>query len=233
MKGRLRIFEGNWVVDYVVDIENPNAVFTAKTIALHPHDVDKMIDEDQGREVDFDIRICVPSFDPDLVTRETISFTAVEYARIRSTKNREHFLSKETLDELFAANDPEEYIDEDSEDWERASLEDYKDEKDEELLIELEEWDHRCGDGCCYTYGTNIYINGEQIEDEDGTNPHQLLTAVLNKLGYKKISTGDILRVTASADNDLGKKLKLIMSEGKFVPEDIMMSIIEEEINVV
>jgi hypothetical protein len=32
--------------------------------------------------------------------------------------------------------------------------------KDKEILIELEEWDHTCGDGCCYTYGTNIYING-------------------------------------------------------------------------
>lgn len=61
------------------------------------------------------------------------------------------------------------------------------DEKDEELLIELEIWDHTCGDGCCYLYGTNIYVNGEQIEDEDGTNPHQLLTAVLNKLGYKNV----------------------------------------------
>ena len=190
MKGKLRKSDGSWVIDYLVESENPNAVFTAKTTTLHPDDVDRMIDEDSGREVDFDIRTCVPSFDPDLVTRETISFTAVEYARIRSTKNREHlehFLSKETLDELFAAHDPEDFIDEDSEDWERASLEDYKDEKDEELLIELEEWDHRCGDGCCYTYGVNIYINGEQIEDEDGTNPHQLLTAVLNKLGYKNV----------------------------------------------
>ena len=33
MKGRLRKFEGDWVVDYVVDSENPNAVFTAKTIS--------------------------------------------------------------------------------------------------------------------------------------------------------------------------------------------------------
>jgi hypothetical protein len=86
-------------------------------------------------------------------------------------------LSKETLDELIH----------DSEDFERASLEDYKDEKDEELLIELEEWNHTCGDGCCDIYGTNIYVNGEQIEDEDGTNPHQLLTAILNKLGYKNV----------------------------------------------
>jgi hypothetical protein len=184
MKGRLRKSDGSWVMDYLVESENPNAVWTLKTIALHPDDVVKMIDEDQGREKDFDIRICVPSFDPDLVTRETVSFTAIEYAKLTFVPG----LSKETLDELFAAHDPEDFIDEDSEDWERASLEDFIDwEKNEELLIELEEWDHRCGDGCCYTYGVNIYINGEQIEDEDGTNPHQLLTAVLNKLGYKNV----------------------------------------------
>jgi adenylate kinase len=69
-----------------------------------------------------------------------------------------------------------------------------------------------------------IFIGGP------GSGKGTQASIIENKLGYKKISTGDILRVTASADNDLGKKLKLIMSEGKFVPEDIMMSIIEEEI---
>lgn len=77
---------------------------------------------------------------------------------------------------------------EDFEDFERASLEDFMDwEKNEELLIELEDWNHRCGDGCCYTYGVNIFVNGEQIEGEDGTSSHQLLTAVLNKLGYTNV----------------------------------------------
>jgi hypothetical protein len=166
MKGRLRIFEGNWVVDYVVDSENPNAVFTAKTIALHPHDVDKMIDEDQGREVDFDIRVYVPTkFEP--TNGETVSFDAVKYARLTFVPG----LSDKTLDELFSLHDPEDFINE----------------KDEELLIELEEWDHTCGDGCCYTFGVDIFVNGEQIEDKDGSNPHQLLTAVLNKLGYKNV----------------------------------------------
>jgi len=166
MKGRLRIFEGNWVVDYVVDSENPNAVFTAKTIALHPHDVDKMINEDQGREVDFDISVYIPPFLKP-TNGETISFDAVKYARLTFTPG----LSDKTIDELFSLHDPEDFINE----------------KDEELLIELEEWDHTCGDGCCYTYGVNIFVNGEQIEDEDGTNPHQLLTAVLNKLGYTNV----------------------------------------------
>jgi hypothetical protein len=109
-----------------------------------------------------------------------------------------HTLSKETLDELFEAHDPEDFIDEDSADWERASLIDYIEEdtneecygvslEDEQLLIELKEWDHTCGDGCCYTYGTNIYVNGEQLENEDGTNSHQLVKAVLTKLGYTNV----------------------------------------------
>jgi hypothetical protein len=166
MKGRLRKFEDNWVVDYVVDSENPNAVFTAKTIALHPHDVDKMINEDQGREVDFDIKVYVPTkFEP--TNGETISFDAVKYARLTFTPG----LSDKTIDELFSLHEPDDFINE----------------KDEELLIELEEWDHTCGDGCCYTYGVNIFVNGEQIEDEDGSNPHQLLKAVLNKLGYTDV----------------------------------------------
>lgn len=65
----------------------------------------------------------------------------------------------------------------------------YKDKmkKTDELLIELEDWDSTCGDGCCYNYGINIFINGEQIEDEDGSNPQQLLKAVLNKLGYTDV----------------------------------------------
>lgn len=179
MKGRLRKFEGDWVVDYVVDSENPNAVFTAKTIALHPDDVTKMIDEDQGREVGFDIKVCVPpKLEP--TNGETLSFEAIKYAKL-----------------TYNSGD---YLDEDFKDWERVSLEDYIDDgtdeelygvsldyEDEELLIELEEWDHKCSDGCCYTYGTNIYVNGEQIEDEDGTNSHQLLKAVLNKLGYTNV----------------------------------------------
>jgi hypothetical protein len=111
-----------------------------------------------------------------------------------------HTLSKETLDELFEAHDPEDFIDEDSADWERASLEDYIDEgtneeyygvsldyEDEELLIELEDCNPTYGDGCCYTYGVNIFVNGEKIEGEDGTNPLQLVKAVLTKLGYTNV----------------------------------------------
>jgi hypothetical protein len=136
-----------------------------------------------------------------------LACTCLEFATDKETgeplKNKTFgsFLSKETLDELFEAHDPEDFIDEDFKDWERASLEDFIDEGndngwigdyieiglEDEVLIELEEWDHECGDGCCHTYGTNIYVNGEQLENEDGTNPHQLLTAVLTKLGYTNV----------------------------------------------
>ena len=99
-----------------------------------------------------------------------------------------HALSKETLEELFAAHDPEDFIqdcvDDDFENRGGNSLEIGL---EDEVLIELEEWDHTCGDGCCLTYGTNIYVNGEQLENEDGTSSHQLLKAVLTKLGYANV----------------------------------------------
>jgi len=59
--------------------------------------------------------------------------------------------------------------------------------KQDKILIDLEEWDSTCGDGCCFTYGTYIYINGEKIEDEDGTDRAQLITVILNKLGYTNV----------------------------------------------
>ena len=54
----------------------------------------------------------------------------------------------------------------------------------QKIVIELREWDSMCSDGCCYTYGTDIIINGVKLEDEDGTHVHQALTAVLRHLGY-------------------------------------------------
>lgn len=99
-----------------------------------------------------------------------------------------HTVSKETLDELFEAHDPEDFIQDCvDKDFENRGINSLEINKDEEILIELEDWNHTCGDGCCYTYGTNIYINGEQIVDEDGMNSHQLLTAVLTKLGYTNV----------------------------------------------
>jgi hypothetical protein len=53
------------------------------------------------------------------------------------------------------------------------------------LVIELEEWDNNGVEGCGNNCGTNIYVNGIKIEDEDGTRVYQALRAVLHHLGYK------------------------------------------------
>ena len=106
----------------------------------------------------------------------------------KHSKQNKHTLSKETLDELFQSHDREDFMDVNSKNWWEKNKKDYVEiGLEDEVLIELEDWNHTCGDGCCSTYGTNIYINGEQIEDEDGMNPHQLLQAVLTKLGYTNV----------------------------------------------
>lgn len=56
---------------------------------------------------------------------------------------------------------------------------------DKNLVIELEEWDNNGLQGCGNNCGTNIYVNGKKIEDEDGTRVYQALRAVLHHLGYK------------------------------------------------
>ncbi len=51
------------------------------------------------------------------------------------------------------------------------------------IEILLVDWDHKCGDGCCYEYGVDIYVNGEKIEG-DGTDSFNALRSVLKHLGY-------------------------------------------------
>lgn len=52
------------------------------------------------------------------------------------------------------------------------------------LNIEFEDWDHTCGDGCCYTYGTDIYLNGEKLDEQNAEDSKNALKVVLEKLGY-------------------------------------------------
>jgi len=49
-----------------------------------------------------------------------------------------------------------------------------------------------------------------------------------DKYGYKHISTGDLLRSEASKDTELGKEIKSIIDEGKFVSDEVMMKVFEE-----
>ena len=46
------------------------------------------------------------------------------------------------------------------------------------------------------------------------------------KLGIAHISTGDLLRAEVKAGTDLGKKAKVLMDAGKFVPDDIVIGML-------
>jgi len=52
------------------------------------------------------------------------------------------------------------------------------------LEITLKEWEHTCDDGCCYSYGEDIYLNGEELDEQNAEDSKNALTAVLTKLGY-------------------------------------------------
>jgi hypothetical protein len=62
------------------------------------------------------------------------------------------------------------------------------------VKITLEEWDYTCGDGCCYSYGTKVYLNGKELKHPDpevddnsyvGDTVATALLAVLKELGYQ------------------------------------------------
>lgn len=51
------------------------------------------------------------------------------------------------------------------------------------MKIELREWHYQCGDKCCDLYGTQIYIDGEEVgEQYDGDNVENAITAILTHL---------------------------------------------------
>jgi len=53
-----------------------------------------------------------------------------------------------------------------------------------ELKIELRDWDYTCGDGCCYMYGKEVYLNGELLPEQYAEDSANALKVVLTKLGY-------------------------------------------------
>ena len=54
---------------------------------------------------------------------------------------------------------------------------------------------------------------------------------VAERLGLKKISTGDILRDHVRRGTELGKKVAPIMERGDLVPDDLILAIIKEELS--
>lgn len=52
------------------------------------------------------------------------------------------------------------------------------------IEIVLEDWSHDCGDGCCTTFGEDIYLNGKKLDEQQAEDSSKALTVVLEELGY-------------------------------------------------
>lgn len=53
------------------------------------------------------------------------------------------------------------------------------------IKIEVKEWSYTCGDGCCDTYGMDVYVDGVQVNEFDVSEKEALLMAVLKHLGIE------------------------------------------------
>jgi len=62
------------------------------------------------------------------------------------------------------------------------------------LKIKLEDWDSKCSDGCCFDYGTKIYLNDKELEHPNekikdnsyvGSDTQTAIHAILKELGYE------------------------------------------------
>lgn len=59
-----------------------------------------------------------------------------------------------------------------------------------------------------------------------GTQAREIAT----RRGLVQLSTGDMLRATVAAGTPIGRKAKDVMASGKLVPDDVVISIIEDRI---
>lgn len=53
---------------------------------------------------------------------------------------------------------------------------------------------------------------------------------IMNKFGIPQISTGDMLRGAIKAGTDLGKQAKTLMDAGQLVPDDLIISLVQERV---
>ena len=58
------------------------------------------------------------------------------------------------------------------------------------IKITLKGYHYQCGDGCCDNYGTDLFLNGKELE-ADGESVYSSLEAVLKELGYDVEIDGD------------------------------------------
>ena len=64
-----------------------------------------------------------------------------------------------------------------------------------------------------------------------GAGKGTLAKKLKEKYGYAHISMGDILRERASINDELGNKIKNMIDNGIFVPNDVIFEAIEYKIN--
>jgi hypothetical protein len=57
--------------------------------------------------------------------------------------------------------------------------------KKKKIHIEMKDWIFKCGDGCCFDSGVDIYVNGNQLDEGYADNTENALRAVLEHLGYE------------------------------------------------
>lgn len=58
------------------------------------------------------------------------------------------------------------------------------------VKIVIKGWHNQCGDGCCDNYGTDLIVNGKELE-ADGDSVESSLRATLIELGYNVEIKGD------------------------------------------
>ena len=66
---------------------------------------------------------------------------------------------------------------------------------EEKLKIQLNEFSHTCGDGCCDNYGTNVYVNGVEmpfINQDTGTIVKQILEYLGHNVEIIETFNGEI-----------------------------------------
>jgi hypothetical protein len=57
----------------------------------------------------------------------------------------------------------------------------------ETVTLKSKCWDSTCGDGCCYTWGVDLSINGEEITIFSAQSESDVIdtaSAIYRKLGY-------------------------------------------------
>lgn len=52
------------------------------------------------------------------------------------------------------------------------------------IKLTLVDWDYTCADGCCYDWGTDVFVNGEEVSTYQ-SSLEQTLRDVLEHLGYE------------------------------------------------